>query len=114
MVPSVQHLHKELLSVVHTVMHIRMCPPEVFQVQNRLGLDASSFCAKFASNVTAGQCMCCREDFTQLLSNFCSYYMKRDESCLVSNSPSEPKFSESMRHQEMVEIHGYNEYISVT
>ena len=40
--------------------------------------------------------------------------MKRDESSLVANSPSEPKFSESIRCQKMVEIHGYNEHISVT
>ncbi len=69
MVPSVQHLHQELLSVLHTVLHIRMCPPKVLQLQDWLGLDASSFRAKFAGNVTAGQCMCCREDFTQLFSN---------------------------------------------
>lgn len=114
MLPSVQHLYQELLSVLHTVLHIRMCPPKVLQVQNRLGLDASSFRAKFAGNVTAGQYMCCREDFTHWFSNFHSYYMKRDESCLVANSPSESKFSESIRCQKMVEIHGYNEHISVT
>ena len=90
MLPSVQHLYQELLSILHTVLHIRMCPPNVLQVQNRLGLDASSFRAKFARNVTAGQYMCCREDFTHWFSNFHSYYiiyMKRDESCLVVNSP---------------------------
>ena len=58
MLPSVQHLYQELLSVLHTVMHIRMCPTKVLQVQSRLGLDASSFRAKFADNVTAGQYMC--------------------------------------------------------
>ena len=57
MVPSVQHLYQELLSVLHTVLHIRMCPPKVLLVQNRLGLDANSFRAKFAGNVTAGQYM---------------------------------------------------------
>jgi len=40
--------------------------------------------------------------------------MNRDESCLVANSPSETKFSESICCQNMVEIHGYNEHISVT
>jgi len=60
MVPSVQHLYQELLSVLHTVLHIRMCPPKVLQVQNRLGFDASSVRAKFVGNVTAGQCMCCK------------------------------------------------------
>jgi len=51
---------------------------------------------------------------THWFSNFHSYYMKRDESCLVANSPSEPKFSESIRCQTMVEIHGYNKHVSVT
>jgi len=40
--------------------------------------------------------------------------MKRDESCLVANSPSEPKFIESIRCQKMVEIHGYNKHVTVT
>ena len=40
--------------------------------------------------------------------------MKRDESCLVVNSPSEPKFSESIRCQKMVEIRGYNKHFSVS
>jgi len=40
--------------------------------------------------------------------------MKRDESCLVTNSPSEQKFSESICCQKMVEIHGYNKHFSVT
>jgi len=52
-----------------------MCHPKVLQVQNRLGVDASSFRAKFAGNVTAGQCMCCRQEFTHWFSNFHSYYM---------------------------------------
>ena len=104
MVPSVQHLHQELLSVLNTLLHICMCPPKVLQVQNRQGLDASSFRAKFSGNVTAGQCMCCREYFTHWFSNFRSYYMRRDESCLVANSSSEPKFSEFMHCQKMVEI----------
>ena len=67
-----------------------------------------------ASPSLAGQYTCCREDFTHWFSNFHSYYMRRDESCLVANSTSEPKFSESNRCQKMVEIHGYNEHISVT
>ena len=46
MVPSVQHLYQELLSVLHTVLHIRICPSKVLQVQNRLSLDASSFRTK--------------------------------------------------------------------
>jgi len=91
-----------------------MWPPKVLRVQNTLGLNASSFCAKFAGVVTAGQCMCYREDFTHWFSNFHSCYMKRNESCLVVNSPFEPKFSESICCQNMVEIHGYNEHISVT
>jgi len=73
-----------------------------------------SFKYKFAGTVTAGQCMCCRENFTHWFSNFHSYYMKRDESCLVANSPSESKFSESICCQKMVEMHGYNEHVSVT
>jgi len=67
-----------------------------------------------AGTVTAGQCMCCREDFTHCFSNFHSYYMKRDESCLVTNSPSEPKFSKFICCQKMVEIHGCNEHVGVT
>ena len=47
-------------------------------------------------------------------SNFHSYYVKRDESFLFANSHSEPKFSESIRCQKMVEIHGYNKHASVT
>ena len=89
MFPSVQHLYQELLSILHTVLHIRMCPSKVLQVQNRLALNASSFRAKFAATVTAGHCMCCREDFTHW-------------------------FSESIRCQKMVEIHGYNKHASVT
>jgi len=58
--------------------------------------------------------MCCRQDFTHWFSNFHSYYMKRDESCLVTNSPSELKFSESICCQKMVEIHGYIKHFSVT
>ena len=91
-----------------------MCPPKVLQVHNRLGLNASSFHAKFAGTFTAGQCMCYGEDFTHWFSNFHSCYMKRDESCLVANSPSEPKFSDFIRCRKMVEIHGYNEHVSVT
>ena len=89
MLPSVQHLYQELLSVLHTVLHICMCPPKVLQVQNKLGLDASSFRTKFAGNVTAGQYMCCREDYTHWFSNFHSHYMKRDESYLVANCRDE-------------------------
>ena len=85
MVPSVHHLYQELLSILHTILHIRVCPPKVLQVQNRLGVDTSSFRAKFADNVTADQCMCYREDFTHWISNFHSHYMKRDESCLFAN-----------------------------
>ena len=59
MFPSVQHLYQELLSILHTVLHIRVCPPKVLQVQNRLGLNAINFRAKFAGTVIAGQCMCC-------------------------------------------------------
>jgi len=114
MFPSVQHLYQELLSILHIVLHIHVCPPKVLQVQNTLGLNASSFHAKFAGIVTADQCMCCRENFTYCFSNFHSYYMKWDESCLVANSPSEPKFSKLIRCQKMVEIHGCNEHVTVT
>ena len=114
MFSSVQHLHRELLSILHSVLHIHMCPPKVLRVQNRLGLNASSSRAKFAGTVTAGQCMCCREDCTHWFSNFHSYYMNRNESFLVANSPFEPKFSMLIRCQKMVEIHGCNKHISVT
>ena len=67
---------------------------------------AASFTPSPASLVaTASDCCCCRRrispvtlnfDFTLWFSNFHSCYMKRDESCLVANSLSEPKFSESM------------------
>jgi len=58
--------------------------------------------------------MCYREDLTHWFSNFHSYYMKRDDLCLVTNSPSEPKFSEYIHCKKMVEIHGYNKHFSVS
>ena len=51
--------------------------------------------------------------FTHWSSNPVSYYMERDKSCTVSNSPSEPKFTESICCENMIEIHCNYEHISI-
>ena len=47
-------LYQELLSVLHTVGHIRMCSLKVLQVQNRPGFDASRFRCQIRKFSVAG------------------------------------------------------------
>ena len=106
MLPSVQHLYQELLSILHTVLHIRIALPKSFKYRTGSALMPAEIVPNLlVMSQPVNTCVAGRTSHTGF-PTFTAITWRG------MNRVLSPKFSESIRCQKMVEIHDYNEYIS--